>query len=404
MLLTQVAPPDNLYTEADAIAFKIGSLDIRWYGIMIFFAFLTAIIFVCIKLWKWYKIPVDPFYWFILMGVPVSLLGARFWSCCIGDTEWQYFFSIFSTDRDHAGGIAIEGGVIAAIILGFWWFQFICKKPKYQVRVEFADKRPAEVKQVSVWLYADAILPAVCIAQAIGRWGNYFNQELFGQLVTDDNLALFLRNCLPFMYIEPSVHAPVDVAGYYQPLFFYESIANIFGFLLLYVAFEFIPKHKAGDLAAGYLIWYGILRLSLEPLRNQAYTFTLTYYMSALWIIIGIAIVLINHLYYAKNRDVSHFTVFKNWFIKIHILIKLKKIKIGKLNLNGKKVKSKNRLIEKNKQKDLEWNETANKTIASIKNNSQSKFNQINQLLIKHKQNISRYIKEKDDIKYYKDN
>jgi phosphatidylglycerol:prolipoprotein diacylglycerol transferase len=90
---------------------------------------------------------------------------------------------------------------------------------------------------------------------------------------------------------------------WYQPLFLWEGLFNLLGLLLIFIAAEYIPKKKAGDLSAAYILWYGILRLSLEPLRNHQYTFTTTYVMSGLWVGIATIILLANHTVLPKSRN-----------------------------------------------------------------------------------------------------
>ena len=119
--------PSKIWDEDASIAFHIGGFEVKWYGILVALGFIAAITLAIIKLKFWYKIKVDPFYYFCLMGIPLAIFGARFWSCCLGDAEWSSFFNI----RD--GGLAIQGGVIFDILLAIWWFPFILKKPKYLI-------------------------------------------------------------------------------------------------------------------------------------------------------------------------------------------------------------------------------------------------------------------------------
>ncbi|MDR0674740.1 MAG: prolipoprotein diacylglyceryl transferase [Mycoplasmataceae bacterium] len=278
----------------NVIAFSIGELDVAWYGIFIFIGFMAAIFISCIKMWKLYKISIDPFYWFCLMGIPTAILGARLWSCALGDASWSNFWAF----RD--GGLAIEGGVVLTVLLACWWFPFILKYPKYQVR-DFSTK-PNKVRQVSFLAYVDAIVPAILIGQIIGRYGNYQNEELYGRAI-DGSYANFIEHLFPLMRIDGSV---------YQPLFFYESTLNWWGLILIFFVGEFIPKKKIGDLGFAYFIWYGILRLSLEPLRQSQFTFILTYVMSALYLVVGIVLIVLNHTVLYRFRKYSLVQTIKN--------------------------------------------------------------------------------------------
>ena len=284
-----VAPEPSVYWEwgISNVAFKIGSLSIDWYGIFVTIGFVLAIVLAVLKLKLWYKVKTDPFYYYCLMGIPMAIIGARFWSCCIGDASWSNFFLFWT------GGLAIQGGVIADILLALWWFPFILKKPNYRVRDTLLLPEQPAVRQVSMWVYADAIIPCILIGQIVGRWGNYFNQEVYGTIITptDGNMWFlnFMSKVLPYMYVK-------SYGAYVQPLFLYEGMINFVGLIFLYVCMEFIPKIKSGTIGMSYFLWYGIVRISLEPLRNQQYSFGNTYIMTGIWIGLAAIAILLNQL------------------------------------------------------------------------------------------------------------
>jgi phosphatidylglycerol:prolipoprotein diacylglycerol transferase len=99
---------------------------------------------------------------------------------------------------------------------------------------------------------------------------------------TSGGWSHFVQSLFPKMLIDGEWH---------QPLFFYESLINWCGLIIIYFGFEFIPKQKAGTIGLSYFLWYGIVRLCLESLRDNKYTFANTYIMSGLFV--GIAAVLI---------------------------------------------------------------------------------------------------------------
>lgn len=275
----------NYVKDVTNIAFKIGSIEVAWYGIFIFIGFACAIFLGSFKLWKLYGVSVDPFYWYCLMGIPTSILGARIWSCVIGDAQWNSFFNF------RGGGLAIEGGVILTVILGLIYFPLVLKRPNYKVRDESSN--PVAVRQVSVWVYADAIVPAILMGQLIGRYGNYMNQEVYGFDISG-SWAHFVNNLFPYMNINGSVK---------EPLFLIESFSNFWGLILIYFVGEFIPKKKAGDLGICYFLWYGILRSILNPLRHSDYAFnsaSLTF--SIIWAISGLTLLILNHTIFPKMR------------------------------------------------------------------------------------------------------
>lgn len=286
-LFGEVPAPLNPWTEEVSNAFWIGNFSIKWYGIFIMLGFALAIFLACMKMWKRYKINIEPFYWFILIGVPTAILGARLGSCIIGDADWSHFFNF------REGGLAIEWGVVLTVGVAFAYFPQVLKKPKYHVRDYFA--KDEKVKRVSFWLYADAIMPCILIAQFLGRWGNYFNQELYGAHVQSEQLQQFLHDCLPWMWVEGK--------GYCQPLFLWEGLINLVGFFTLYFGVEFINQRKAGDMAACYPLWYGVVRLCLEPLRDEKYRFVMTYVLSAIFVVVGLVFIILNHTVINKRRN-----------------------------------------------------------------------------------------------------
>lgn len=294
------------YTDDTKVAFKIGSLSVAWYGIFIFIGFVCAIFMGSFKLWKLYKVPIDPFYWYCLMGIPVSILGARMWSCIIGDASWKYFFDF------QNGGLAIEGGVVLTVILGVIYFPLILKRPNYQVRDEFSN--PVAVRQVSVWVYADAIVPAILIGQVLGRYGNYMNQEVYGNVITG-SWAQFINNLFPYMTGVAGVNTLMEPGSTYQPLFLIESFANFWGLMLIYFVGEFIPKKKAGDLGICYFLWYGILRAILNPFRASDFAFNATSIsFSVVWAVVGLALLILNHTVFPKMRKYRCTRLVGEWF------------------------------------------------------------------------------------------
>lgn len=323
---------DNHLTDSSSppippIAFWIGESPIYWYGIMIFFGFMFAITLIVLKLKYWYKIPIEPFYWFTFLAIPIAILGARTWSYVIGDSSAATASEFFKEFWEFQG-LAIQGGVFAVFAVSLIYFPMILRKDKYKVRTKLNGIE--QIKQVSSFVYADAILPAVLVGQAIGRWGNMFNQELYGSIVTNPSESFgWLETLFPSVYEQMFIATETGGIEYFrQPLFLYESFSNIILFLILWVGFDFFYRRKAGDLAAGYFIGYGIIRLIMEPLRAEEFNFTSTIVVTSLTIFFSVIFIILNHLVISKNRD-------KKTLFKIYIYIKLgfRKIKY-KFNKN----------------------------------------------------------------------
>lgn len=182
----------------------------------------------------------------------MGLIGGRLWWCCIlepqkifYDNFWDSFVRLVDL---RSGGMAIQGGALLGIISGVW---FALKFRKY----------------INIRWLIDAGIPTILIAQAIGRWGNFFNQEVFGSVI-DSNVWSFLpKMILNNMYI----YSKTDhIMAYRLPLFLIESIINMAGYFIIRFAIGRGLKRflRQGDQAFMYLAWYGLVRVCLEPLRD----------------------------------------------------------------------------------------------------------------------------------------
>jgi phosphatidylglycerol:prolipoprotein diacylglycerol transferase len=229
---------DFLHTfQPEAVFLAFGPIKIYWYGLFIVLGTVAALT-VAMKLAQKQKFPTDKLFdlafWLILFGI----IGARIYHIFL---EWPYY-SKFPLDmiKIWQGGLAIHGGLIAGLIV----LILFCRKEK-----------------VSFWFLGALIVPGVALGQAIGRWGNYFNQELYGK-PTD----------LPWGLPVDLMHRPMQYLSseYFHPTFLYESLGNliIFGivlFLALKVANKKIQNEKVVLLS--YLALYSILRFSTEFIR-----------------------------------------------------------------------------------------------------------------------------------------
>jgi len=188
----------------------------------------------------------DMLIWLVIGGV----VGARLWHVFTpspsliaeGITTQWYFEHPIDMVNLRRGGLGVPGGVIGGAIALFFYVRKH-KKPSF-----------------SEW--ADVIAPCLALGQAIGRWGNYFNQELYGA-PTD----------LPWkLYIDPQhrLQGFID-QEYYHPLFLYESLWNFANlFLLLWIRRKFAHVLKAGDVFLVYLVTYPVGRFFLDFLRLDA--------------------------------------------------------------------------------------------------------------------------------------
>ena len=159
----------------------------------------------------------------------------------------------------------------------------------------------------------DIIVPTILIAQAVGRWGNFFNCEVHG------NLDLISHwNWLPRFIVEnsrySSAHGNFAPDGYlYVPLFFIESMTNMLGyFVIAHVFGKALRRYtELGDLAFGYIVWYGLTRVIMEPLRDTSFNMGENGFWSWIWSLVfvmgGALLIAGNHLvrFILKPRDVN---------------------------------------------------------------------------------------------------
>lgn len=278
------------------VAFELFGRPVAWYGIIIAFGFVAAIAFCFIKIIK-YKIPTDPFYYYCILGIPTSILSGRLGSVIIGQTPIQDYW-MFET-----GGMSILYAVLGTVIVGMIYFPLILRHPKYMIRDESGEK--PVVRRVSIWVYADAIIPCILVGQIIGRWGNYVNQELTGPKVTDPGFINFLKTCLPLMKID---------GEWFQPFFLYEALINVVGFVLIYFIVEKYCKkiRKCGDMGILYFLWYGIVRICLEPFRIHSDGHLANIITSILWIVIPMILLVLNHTYLLKLRHYKFYYIIGN--------------------------------------------------------------------------------------------
>lgn len=219
------------------ILIKIGPLAIHWYGLIIAIALLAAI-FVAVKLAKKRKFSLDDVLDLALWLVIGGIIGARLYDVFV--VEWSYFSNhwekIFYIWQ---GGLAIHGAIIGGLIALIFW----CRKRKQ-----------------NIWIWLDIISVVIPLAQAIGRWGNYFNQELFGRPTSLPWGILIAENLRPEIY---------KSFQYFQPAFLYESILNFILFVILFISYQ-KQKLKLGQIFGLYLIGYGIIRFTMEFIRIDA--------------------------------------------------------------------------------------------------------------------------------------
>ena len=251
---------------------SIGPITIYWYSITMLLAILTAMYIINketkkMKLDKYFE---NLFFYLIIFGI----IGARIYYVIFSfDNYKNDLLSIF---KIWEGGIAIYGAILAGLLVII-----------YQ----------AKKHNQSIIKTTDIIVPGLIIAQAIGRWGNFFNGEAHGTEVT----LSYLQN----LHLPKFIIDGMYINGtYYHPTFLYESLWCMLGFIILLIIRKITNRQK-GIVTFSYFIWYGIGRFLIEGLRTDSLylgSIRISQIVSIILIIVGIIGIIIN---ISKRKEVS---------------------------------------------------------------------------------------------------
>lgn len=220
----------GIHLKVNRIAFSIGGFEIYWYGILIALGFLLAIVYAWYNA-KRFNLDTDKMADVVLVAAPMAMLGARAYYLLFYNGNLNNFFDFKS------GGLAIYGGIIMAFASGI----AMCK-----------------IRKVNVLDMCDIAAIGLTIGQAIGRWGNFFNQEAFGSATGSSWFGMISEN----------VEAELGKGNLAHPCFLYESIWCALGFVVLHK----LSKNRkfSGQLILSYGVWYGFGRAFIEGLRTDS--------------------------------------------------------------------------------------------------------------------------------------
>lgn len=211
------------------VAFDFLGVQIRWYGILIGLGVIIGTI-LGLREAKRQGIEEDTLLDLLIFAIPISLIGARLYYVIF---SWEkYSHNPISALNFRSGGLAIHGGIIAAILTGIVY---------------------SKVKKVNFWKLGDIAAPSMILGQAIGRWGNYINQEAYGGPTN-----------LPWGILVNGQRV--------HPTFLYESLWNFLVFLFL-LWYRKDRDKEEGEVFLLYLILYSIARIFIEGLRTDSLMF-----------------------------------------------------------------------------------------------------------------------------------
>ncbi|HIT23013.1 MAG TPA: prolipoprotein diacylglyceryl transferase [Candidatus Faecimonas intestinavium] len=222
----------------EKVALDLGPIQIYWYSIFIFIGMLVA----CFLIYKEAKkrgIEEDFLVNLTFNTIIIGIIGARLYYVLFNFS--YYLDNPVEIFQIWNGGLAIHGGIIAGLLFIIYY----CKK-----------------HEVNLWKILDIIVVGLIIAQAIGRWGNFFNSEAYGPITT----AAHLKSLGIPQFIIDGMYI---LGEYRQPTFFYESVWCLFGFLAMLIIRQY-KYLKIGQLTSFYLIWYGIIRFIIEAMRTDS--------------------------------------------------------------------------------------------------------------------------------------
>lgn len=222
----------------ERVAIDFGPIQIYWYSIIVFVGLLVGSIIIFKEARK-RKISEEFLINLICDSIIIGIIGARLYYVLFNLSYYLHnpleIFAIWN------GGLAIHGGVFAALI----FIIIYCKKNK-----------------INVLQTLDVVVVGLIIGQAIGRWGNFFNAEAYGQITT---LSTLQSQGIPKFIID----GMYILGEYRQPTFLYESVWCLAGFIALLIIRK-CKYLKRGQLTGFYLIWYGLARFVIEAMRSDS--------------------------------------------------------------------------------------------------------------------------------------
>ncbi|MBQ3136001.1 MAG: prolipoprotein diacylglyceryl transferase [Clostridia bacterium] len=253
-VLVKFAGIDAEFTVSKVL--DLGFTEVRWYGAIIAFGFLLAVLLGgrIAHLWK---INLDKMIDILLVGTVGGIIGARAYYVAF---EWDYYSQHLSEIfKIWEGGLAIYGGIIGGILGAF----VVCK-----------------LEKINFYNLLDMGGISLLVGQGIGRWGNYANQEAFGGFtyknfgMMSDSVAAYIQR--PDVAVQYGLENVTDIPQYIaknnlyvHPTFFYESVWCLLGVLVLYIVMKKCRKFS-GEMFLIYGLWYGIERAFVEGLRSDS--------------------------------------------------------------------------------------------------------------------------------------
>ena len=232
----------------DPIAFQAGPLTVYWYGVM--YAIGLAAAFIVIEREARRRgLDTGVLVNGMILVAVVALIGGRLYHVI---DQWErYQDDLLAIVLPPYSGLGVYGGIVAGFIAAYLY---------------------ARWKRQPFLVWADCVAPALLVMQAIARWGNFFNQELYGP-PTDLPWGIPIQ-CInrTATWACPTL-GDTPVTAHFHPLFLYESISGAVGAVVLLLIARKVRGLRPGDIILLFFVWYGTTRFLLEPLRTNNWTF-----------------------------------------------------------------------------------------------------------------------------------
>jgi phosphatidylglycerol:prolipoprotein diacylglycerol transferase len=233
------------------IAFSIGPLAVHWYGIA-YAVGLAAVYLVVSREARWRGLDVQLLTNAMIVVAIAALIGGRLYHVI---DQWQlYRDDLLRIVLPPYSGLGVYGGIIAGTVTAFVY---------------------ARWKRQPFLAWADAVAPGLFVMQAIARWGNFFNQELYGAPTNLPwGIAIQCQYRTQGYECPPGSDPTATLEQHFQPMFLYESLSGLVGaIVLIWIARRFAPRLRPGDLLLVFFIWYGSVRFAVESLKADNWTF-----------------------------------------------------------------------------------------------------------------------------------
>ena len=258
------------------IAFQLGPLPVYWYGIG--YAVGLAVAYqVLVRLARWAGENRELVGNGMIAVAIAALIGGRAYHVI---DQWAlYKDNLLKIVLPPYTGLGVYGGIALGLV----------------ALVIYARRL-----QQPIWRWADIIAPALFTMEAVARWGNFFNQELYGPPTNLPwGIPIQCAHRIEAFACPPGSDPAATLGQHFQPLFLYESISGVFGAaFLIWLGFRFRGRLRPGDLAMTFFVWYGVVRFILETQRHDNWTFfgaPMAQIVSLLFIVPAAAILIWRH-------------------------------------------------------------------------------------------------------------